>query len=149
MASIVGTIPKPVRLVEGKTLRVGNTRVSLDSVVYAFNEGMDAAETQYNFDTLTLAEIHGAISYYLHNKAEVDKYLEHLRAEYERVRAENHANNPHRLKCEILLAHKNGNNKIQLPNEIFSRQKSKYSERSARPNDIIAVNQFLVFKFSN
>ena len=80
-----GTIPKAVRRVEGGTLRVGNSRVSLDSVVYAFNRGEDAAEIQQSFDTLSLADIHAAIAYYLHNKADVDEYLKRREEESERL----------------------------------------------------------------
>ena len=108
MASIVDTIPKPVRMVEGGTLRVGNTRVSLDSVVYEFNRGEDAAAIQRNFDTLSLAEVHAAIAYYQHNKAAVDEYLERRRIDFERRRAENHAQEPNRLMREKILARKNG-----------------------------------------
>jgi hypothetical protein len=32
-------------------------------------------EIQRNFDTLSLAEIHAAIAYYLHNKEAVDRYI--------------------------------------------------------------------------
>lgn len=106
MSTLVGTIPKPVRLVEGGTLRVGNSRVSLDSVIYAFNRGEDPAEIQKSFDTLTLAEIHGAISYYLHNKAEVDRYLEERRLDFEKRRADDHAR-PDHITREMLLARKN------------------------------------------
>jgi len=106
MATTVGTIPKPVRLVEGGTLRVGNTRVSLDSVVYAYNRGDDAAAIQYAFDTLSLAEIHAAIAYYLHNKKEVDKYLAKRAADFEKRRAEDRAR-PDHITREMLLARKN------------------------------------------
>jgi uncharacterized protein (DUF433 family) len=110
MATTVGTIPKPVRSVEGGTLRVGNTRVSLDSVVYAFNRGENAAEIQSAFDTLSLAEIHGAISYYLHNKSAVDKYLERRRLEFEKLRAQDHAR-PDHISREMLLARKKDSDK--------------------------------------
>lgn len=86
MASTVGTIPKPVRVDKGGGLKVGGTRVSLDSVVYAFNRGEDAAEIQRCFDTLSLAEVHAAIAYYLHNKADVDEYLHRRKAESDRLR---------------------------------------------------------------
>ena len=108
MASIVGTIPKPVRVDEGGGLKVGNTRVSLDSVVYSFNQGEDASEIQRNFDTLTLAEVHAAIAYYLHNKEKVDAYLVKQEIEYEKMRAEHHAKNPARITREMLLARLNG-----------------------------------------
>ena len=101
-----GTIPKAVRRVTGGTLRVGNSRVSLDSVVYAFNRGEDAAEIQRNFDTLSLADIHTAIAYYLHNKEKVDNYLSKRAADFEKRRAENHKEN--RDLIDKILARKNG-----------------------------------------
>jgi uncharacterized protein (DUF433 family) len=54
-------------------------------VVYAYNRDENAEEIRYNFDTLTLAEIHAAIAYYLHNKEQVDRYLSKRAAEYERL----------------------------------------------------------------
>ena len=107
MASIVGTIPKPVRSVEG-VLKVGDTRVSLDTVVYHFNNGEDAAEIQDQYDSLSLAQVHAAIAYYLHNKAEVDEYLRQNEIDYEKRRAQNRIDFPHGLTREKLLARKNG-----------------------------------------
>lgn len=86
MATTFGTLPKIVRRVEGGTLRIGNTRVSLDSVVYAYNRGEGAIEIQRAFDTLSLADIHAAIAYYLHNREKVDKYLAKRVADFERDR---------------------------------------------------------------
>jgi uncharacterized protein (DUF433 family) len=105
MAITFGTIPKVVRRVQGGTLRVGNTRVSLDSVVYAFNRGEDAVEIQRNFDTLSLAEIHAAIAYYLHNKEKVDKYLAKRASDFEKRRAESRLH-PDHISREMLLARK-------------------------------------------
>ena len=108
MASLTDTVPKPVRTDSHGVLRVGDTRVSLDSVVYAFNRGEDAVEIQYSFDTLSLAQVHAAIAYYLYNKTNVDAYLERQRIDFETRRAENHAKHPDRLTRETLLARKNG-----------------------------------------
>jgi uncharacterized protein (DUF433 family) len=82
-------------------LRVGNTRVSLDSVVYGFNRGEDAAEIQRNFDALSLAEVHAAIAYYLHNKAEVEQYLDEQKLSRKRFAPESSATSLHgsRAKC--------------------------------------------------
>lgn len=108
MATTVGTIPKPVRVDEGGGLKVGDTRVSLDSVVYAYNRGEDAAEIQYQFDSLSLAQVHAAIAYYLHNKAKVDEYLEQQKILFEKMRAEHEAKFPPTITREILLARKRG-----------------------------------------
>src|SRR5256885_14068829 len=69
------------------------TRVSLDSVVYRFLEGLSPESIQADcFPTLTLEQVYGAITYYLHHRAAVDAYLLQADAEYEqfreRVRAE-------------------------------------------------------------
>ena len=85
MASIVGTISNAVRLAEG-VLKVGDSRVSLDSIIYAFNDGNDAAEIQQDFNSLSLAQVHAAIAYYLHNKADIDQYLQRREEESDRLR---------------------------------------------------------------
>ena len=41
--------------------RVGDTRVSLDSIVYAFLEGHTAESIQQSFPLLTLEQVYGAI----------------------------------------------------------------------------------------
>jgi len=107
MASIVGTIPKPVRMVEG-TLRVGDSRVSLDTVVYHFNNGLDAAEIQRDYDSMSLAQVHAAIAYYLHNKAQVDAYLAEQEIRQEQIRKRIERDFPLKLTREMLLARKNG-----------------------------------------
>jgi len=89
-------------------LRVGKTRVSLDSVVYDFKQGADAAEIQRDFDTLSLAEVHAAIAYYLHNKQEVEAYLVKQQAEQARARMEIERDFPPRLTRKMLLARLNG-----------------------------------------
>ena len=54
---------------------VAGTRTSLDSIVHAFRQG-DSPETIFqNFELLSLAEIYGAIAYYLDNQPEIDAYL--------------------------------------------------------------------------
>ena len=88
MASTVGTIPKPVRRNSAGVLRVGDSRVSLDSVVYLFNKGETAAEIQYAFDSLSLAQVHTAIAYYLHNKEKVDAYLAEREIKKAKIREE-------------------------------------------------------------
>lgn len=57
-------------------LRVGQTRVSLDSVVYAFRNGDSAESIREQYPALSLEEVYGAIAYYLANRDEVHHYLE-------------------------------------------------------------------------
>lgn len=107
MASTVGTILNAVRLEEG-VYRVGDTRVSLDTVVYHFNNGADAAEIHRDFDSMSLAQVHAALAYYLHNKIDVDRYLARRGVEREKIRQEIKAEFPPKVTREMLLARKNG-----------------------------------------
>lgn len=66
---------------------VRGTRVSLDSVVYRFLEGLSPESIQADcFPTLTLEQVYGAITFYLANRAEVDEYLRRADEEFEAFR---------------------------------------------------------------
>ncbi|QLE55130.1 DUF433 domain-containing protein [Nostoc sp. TCL26-01] len=56
-------------------VRVGKTRVTLDTVVTAFLEGATAEEIGEQYTSLHLSDIYLVIGYYLRHKAEVDVYL--------------------------------------------------------------------------
>ncbi len=56
--------------------RITGTRVSLDSIVYSFLNGMSPESIAQAFPTLTLEQVYGAITFYLANKTEIDAYLE-------------------------------------------------------------------------
>jgi uncharacterized protein (DUF433 family) len=54
---------------------VAGTRVSLDSIIWAFRRGESAETICQNFELLQLEEVYGAIAYYLANQAGLDAYL--------------------------------------------------------------------------
>ena len=54
---------------------VSGTRISLDSIVYAFRRGESPETICQNFELLRLEEVYGAIAYYLANQAGIDAYL--------------------------------------------------------------------------
>jgi len=62
---------------------IAGTRISLDSVVYSFNEGQSPEAIQEDFPLLKRSQIYGAIAFYLDHQAEVDKYLVETEREYE------------------------------------------------------------------
>jgi uncharacterized protein (DUF433 family) len=53
---------------------VAGTRISLDSIVECFNEGLSPEAILNEFDTLNLAQVFGAITYYLENQSFIDAY---------------------------------------------------------------------------
>ena len=54
---------------------IKETRISLDSIVYAFNRGESPESILGSFPLLTLEEIYGALTFYLANKEEIDANL--------------------------------------------------------------------------
>ncbi|MBI4000702.1 MAG: DUF433 domain-containing protein [Nitrospira defluvii] len=71
------TIPLPeflVRLPEG-VIRVAGTRMSLDSVVRAFQDGATPEEICLDFPSLDLARVYSVLAYYLAHRNIIDAYL--------------------------------------------------------------------------
>ena len=54
---------------------IAGTRISLDSVVYSFERGNSPEAIQQSFPLLKLAQIYGAIAFYLDHQAEIQQYL--------------------------------------------------------------------------
>lgn len=65
---------------------VSGTRVSLDSVVQCFRDGMSAETITEEFDTLTLAQVYGAIAHYLEHQPAIDLYRVRQRERFAAVR---------------------------------------------------------------
>lgn len=71
---------------EAGVLRVGDSRVSLDTVILAFNQGATPEQIIEDYDSLELAEVYAVISYYLQNREEVEDYLARRKAQREELR---------------------------------------------------------------
>jgi uncharacterized protein (DUF433 family) len=66
---------------------VAGTRVSLDSVVLAFLDGLSPETIATEcFPVLTLEQVYGAITYYLAHRADIDHYLQQADAEFDALR---------------------------------------------------------------
>jgi uncharacterized protein (DUF433 family) len=79
MTLAIATDPVPLEVDAEGVVRVGKTRVTLDTVVLAFLEGATAEEIGEEigeqYTSLQLQDIYSVIGYYLRHKAEVDAYL--------------------------------------------------------------------------
>ncbi len=60
-----------------------DSRISLNSVVYAFKSGLSPESIVQSFPLLTLEQVYGAIAFYLANSDEIDAYLAQEEAEFE------------------------------------------------------------------
>ena len=73
---------------------IAGSRVSLDSVVYAFLRGESPEGILESFPALSLEQVFGALAFYLANRESVDAYLQEARAEFARMRDEARRQHP-------------------------------------------------------
>ena len=78
----------PVSTDPDRVVRVGGTRVTLDTVVEAFEEGFTPEEIQQQYPSLGLGDVYGAIAYYLKHRGGVTAYIEERRRQGAAVRSE-------------------------------------------------------------
>ncbi|MCI0665233.1 MAG: DUF433 domain-containing protein [Acidobacteria bacterium] len=79
--NIANTAFVPLTQWEDGTVRLKGTRLPLSSIIYHFNLGSTPEQIAHIFEGVNLADIYGAIWYYLNNKPEVDAYI----AEQEKI----------------------------------------------------------------
>jgi uncharacterized protein (DUF433 family) len=70
-----------VRTAEG-SWRIEHTRVSLDSIVYAYKDGRPPELIVAEFPSLSLEQVRGAIGFYLSKQSEIEQYLEEQEARW-------------------------------------------------------------------
>lgn len=75
MSLPVTTEPVPLARDADGVLRVGSSRVTLDTVVAAFREGMTPEGIVEQYPSLRLAEVYSVIGYVLNHREEVETYL--------------------------------------------------------------------------
>ena len=73
---------------EHGVMRVGNTRVMIESVIYPFQRGESPESIRAQYPSLTLEQVYGTITYYLGHRDEVDAYLSRQDQEWQKARAE-------------------------------------------------------------
>ena len=96
--------PPPLRVDTNGVIRVGGTRIPLETVIEEYRNGADADEIAHNYDSLQLADVHAVISYYLKHSSEVTAYFAEREERAEQVRAENERRSPSEGWHERFLA---------------------------------------------
>jgi uncharacterized protein (DUF433 family) len=91
MTLILEADPVPLTAGADGVIRIGNTRVTLDTIVEKFEQGATAEEIALKFPTLKLAHIYAVIAFYLEHRAEVVAYLHEQDQAAEQIRQDNTA----------------------------------------------------------
>jgi uncharacterized protein (DUF433 family) len=89
MSLVIVDTPIPLKTDKDGVVGVGNTRVTLDTVVAAFKEGAIVEEVVSQYPSLLLADVYAVIGYYLQHLSEVEKYLSQRQQIANEVRQEN------------------------------------------------------------
>ncbi len=75
----------PIHTDASGVVRVAGTRVTLDTIVGAFETGATAEEIAQQYPTVPLVDVYSVITYYLRHKPEVDAYLAEHQVQAQRV----------------------------------------------------------------
>ncbi len=100
--------PVPLSLDDEGVVRVAGTRVTLETVVAAFEQGATAEEIAQQYPPLDLADIYSVIAFYLHQRPSVDAYLHGRQQQAQLVRSQNEErSNPRGIRERLLTRRKN------------------------------------------
>lgn len=103
MSLLIEADPCPLRLDSEGIARIGPTRITLDAVIHAYREGQSPEEIVSDFDTLSLADVHATIAYYLRHQSEVDAYLQEQEARSDEIQHRLEARfDPHGIRDRLL-----------------------------------------------
>lgn len=88
MSPIIADEPVPLQADLDGVFRVGGTRVTLDSVIDAYQRGATADAIAERFPAVELGDVYAVIGWYLHHQEMADEYLGQRQAEAGWLRAE-------------------------------------------------------------
>lgn len=92
--TVTPTLTKQYIEQRGEGYWIVQTRISLDSVVYAFLNGESPESIAHDFPLLSLEKVYGAIAFYLANRELIDAYLKKGEAEFEKLQQSCRDKNP-------------------------------------------------------
>jgi uncharacterized protein (DUF433 family) len=84
-------------------LRVTGTRVLLERIIHAFEDGATPEGIVYSYDTLQLADVYAVLTWYLRHKTEVQQYLDNRTSGAEAIRKDIEGRQPDRIELRARL----------------------------------------------
>ncbi len=79
-------ISPPFRWDDAGGVRIGSSRVTLDSLLTSYHNGCTPEEIAIQYSVLHLEDIYSAIAYYLNHREEIDNYLEQRNQQAQKLR---------------------------------------------------------------
>ena len=83
-------------------LRVTGTRVQLERIVCAFEDGATPEGIVQNYDTLRLVDVYAVLSWCLEHKTDVNEYMRRRAAEAAEIRQRIEARQPDRVLLRLV-----------------------------------------------
>ncbi len=88
---------------EDGVIRISGTRVPLETVITAFQQGATAEEIAQQYSSLELADVYEAIAFYLRRQPEVDEYMRQAQKQSDTVQQAHEARfNPTGIRQRLL-----------------------------------------------
>jgi uncharacterized protein (DUF433 family) len=84
-------------------LRVIGTRVLLERILHAFEDGATPEGIVQSYDTLNLGDVYAVLTWYLKYKTEAETYLHERAKEAEAIRRNIEAKQPNRAELQARL----------------------------------------------
>ncbi len=94
MIATPAIVDVPLRTDENGVIRIGQTRVTLLTIIGRYQIGGSPEAIHEGFPSVSLSDIYAVIAYYLAQRAQVDQYIAEAVTEAERWRRDYEANNP-------------------------------------------------------
>ena len=83
------TVSIPLSTNADGVILVGNTRVTLDTVIGSYKQGLSPEEIISRYSSLNLSDVYSTIAFYLSYPLEVEEYLKQRRVIAQAIREEN------------------------------------------------------------
>lgn len=93
----------PLTINPDGVVKVGGTRVTLDTVIFVFKQGATAEEIVYRYPSLKLGDVYASIAFYLNHQEDVEAYLKQRQQQAQEIRQMNEARfDPQGLRDRLL-----------------------------------------------
>ena len=103
MSLAISAEPAPLTVNLDGVVKVGGTRVTLDTIITIFKQGATAEEIVYRYPSLRLGDVYASIAFYLNHQEDVEAYLKQRQQQAQEIQRRNEARfDPQGLRDRLL-----------------------------------------------